>query len=110
MYGLRSRLLALAVVIMLTMSACLPRESVPPGALTVRDRAAALSLADAAVGPQIKAKLGQMPLYFVENRGQLDPQVGYYAQVHGSTTFFTSGGLTFSLVPGQQRRARDGSD
>src|SRR3954471_15913881 len=110
MRALRSRVLVLAVVVTLTLSACVPREDVSTRSLTVRDPAVASVVPDTAAGPQIKARLDHLPLYFVENRGQLDPQVGYYARAHGATAFFTAGGLTYSLVPGQQRRATDGSD
>ena len=44
--------------------------------------------------------LGQMPLYFIENRGQADPEVLYYAKGSNATVFFTSRGLTIALHAG----------
>lgn len=38
---------------------------------------------------------GKLPLYFVENRGQLDKRVGYYVQGSDKTIYFTNKGLTF---------------
>ena len=40
---------------------------------------------------------GQLPLYFVENQGQLDEQVAYYIQGRNMTIYFTPTGVTFSL-------------
>src|ERR1051326_1347062 len=41
---------------------------------------------------------GQLPLSFIENRGQLDAQVAYYLQGSDKTIYFTAEGLTFSLT------------
>ncbi len=45
-----------------------------------------------------KAIFGQMPLYFVENRGQLDNHVAYYIQGEDKTLYFTPKGVTFALA------------
>src|ERR1044071_8481202 len=37
--------------------------------------------------------LEKMPLYFTENRGQLDPRVAYYVQGKTTSVYFTSQGL-----------------
>lgn len=42
--------------------------------------------------------LGKMPLYFIENRGQMDRQVAYYIQGQDKTIYFTPKGVTFSLA------------
>ncbi|MBM4430405.1 MAG: hypothetical protein FJ026_08690, partial [Chloroflexi bacterium] len=39
----------------------------------------------------------QLPLYFVENRGQTDPRVAFYVQGHDKTLYFTSQGITLAL-------------
>lgn len=41
---------------------------------------------------------GKLPLYFVENRGQMDPRVAYYVQGSDKTLYFTPEGMTLSLV------------
>jgi len=38
-------------------------------------------------------------LYFVENRGQLDPRVAYYLPGVENTLYFTNNGVTFRLSP-----------
>ena len=53
------------------------------------------------VAENIKARVqenfGKLPLYFVENRGQLDERVAYYAQGRDKAIYFTDQGLTFVL-------------
>ena len=46
---------------------------------------------------EVKAALGQLPLSFIENKGQIDPRVAYYVQGSTMTIYFTSAGVTFSL-------------
>ena len=45
----------------------------------------------------VQAALGKLPLYFVENHGQLDERVAYYVQGRDTTLYFTSQGLTLAL-------------
>jgi uncharacterized repeat protein (TIGR01451 family) len=49
--------------------------------------------------------LEQLPLSFIENRGQLDPSVDYYVQGSESSLFFTPRGLTLALGPEEGRWA-----
>ena len=42
--------------------------------------------------------LGKLPLYFVENQGQVDPRVAYYLQGGDTTVYFTPEGLTIALT------------
>src|SRR5882724_8065266 len=73
-----SRLLPLMVAATLTLSACLPHEAGPPRSLS-----APPDVGETTSAP-VAASLGRLPLSFVENRGQLDPQVGYYAPARGT--------------------------
>ncbi|MCH8269571.1 MAG: hypothetical protein IH846_18895, partial [Acidobacteria bacterium] len=41
---------------------------------------------------------GKLPLYFIENQGQLDPRVGYYIQGGDKSIYFTGSGVTFALT------------
>src|SRR5689334_20205570 len=43
----------------------------------------------------IRAGLGQMPLHFIENNGQIDGPVAYYLQGQDKTLYFTPQGVTF---------------
>ncbi|MFN8459054.1 MAG: FG-GAP-like repeat-containing protein, partial [Anaerolineae bacterium] len=48
---------------------------------------------------QHEVAFGQLPLYFIENQGQLDDRVAYYIQGHDKTLYFTQEGITFALSP-----------
>ena len=45
----------------------------------------------------VQAKLGRLPLYFVENQGLFPPEVAYYVRGADKTLFFTRTGLTIFL-------------
>ncbi len=78
----------LALALTLILTACLP-PAPPPAPAAERG---------APVPPGVRASLGQLPLYFVENRGQLDPRVGYTLLNGGVDTYFTAEGVTFALL------------
>src|SRR6266540_2102743 len=42
--------------------------------------------------------LEHMPLYFIENRGQLDPRVAFYIQGRDTTLYFTADCMTLALT------------
>jgi len=48
---------------------------------------------------------GNVPLYFIENRGQIDSQVTYYARCTGQTIFFSNEGVTITLTQGVKETA-----
>src|SRR5581483_6037035 len=48
---------------------------------------------------------GQMPLYFVENRGQVDARAAYYLQGKDKSLYFTSAGITFVLSPRSKQKS-----
>jgi len=59
-------------------------------------------------GAPSAASFHQLPLSFVENRGQLDAQVGYYVPAHGTDIYFTGAGLTYALTSrGESQPAGD---
>ena len=47
--------------------------------------------------PRVQADFGKMPLYFIENKGQMDARVGYYVQGKDKAVYFGNEGLTFAL-------------
>ncbi len=51
-----------------------------------------------AIRQQVQETYGKLPLYFIENQGQLDPRVGYYIQGGDKSIYFTGRGVTFSLT------------
>jgi hypothetical protein len=59
---------------------------------------------------RVRQSFGQLPLYFVENQGQLDERVAYYIQGSDKTLYFTPDGVTFALtapITPTQRAATD---
>jgi hypothetical protein len=51
---------------------------------------------------------GKLPLYFVQNQGQLDARVAYYVQGRDTTVYFTSEGVTIALTGPAATAASDG--
>jgi len=45
---------------------------------------------------------GKLPLYFIENKGQVDPRVRFYIKTSGQTLYFTDEGIVFDLLRGEQ--------
>ena len=99
----------MVMVVIIGLSVLLPVSSVPPArADDFHSAADAAPGRVAAMGPgfnalpaatraRVQAMLGQLPLYFVENRGQVDGSVAYYVQGRDTTVYFTSSGVTFAL-------------
>ena len=46
---------------------------------------------------QIREVYGKLPLYFIENQGQIDAPVAYYIQGGDKSIYFTESGVTFLL-------------
>ncbi|HXK30135.1 MAG TPA: SBBP repeat-containing protein, partial [Candidatus Binatia bacterium] len=46
---------------------------------------------------RLRSPADKLPLYFVENKGQVDPRVAYYVQGKDKIIYFTPGGLTLVL-------------
>jgi uncharacterized protein (TIGR03437 family) len=55
-----------------------------------------------AVQAKVRQSYGRLPLYFIENRGQLDSQVAYYIQGGDKSIYFTGSGLTFALTGNEE--------
>ncbi|MBI4587359.1 MAG: hypothetical protein HY725_00855, partial [Candidatus Rokubacteria bacterium] len=53
---------------------------------------------EAAAKAHVQAAFGRLPLYFIENRGQVDTRVAYYVQGRDTTLYFTAQGVTFVLT------------
>ena len=59
-----------------------------------------------ATGEAHKKKLkayGNLPLYFIENKGQLDAKVRFYVKTSGQTLYFTDEGIVFDLLRGEKQ-------
>ena len=85
---------------MVTATPVLAHESTGPLEPSMRDPVATSSGHDALSAEaraRIQTTLGQLPLYFIENRGQMDDQVAYYVQGNDTTLYFSSSGVTLAL-------------
>jgi len=47
---------------------------------------------------RIQEAYGKLPLYFIENKGQVDSRVAFYVQGADTTLYFTKEGVTFGLT------------
>jgi pimeloyl-ACP methyl ester carboxylesterase len=63
--------------------------------------------ADSQVSNKKKAQTleayGRIPLYFIENHGQMDRRVKFYEKGHGHATFFTEGGIYLCLIKNSEK-------
>jgi hypothetical protein len=57
------------------------------------------------MGARVQASWGKLPLYFIENRGQVDARVAYYVQGRSTAVYFTAEGVTFALTGPRERQA-----
>ena len=62
------------------------------------DKPSSAAKTPAANKPQVVETFGKLPLYFIENQGQLDPRVAYYIQGGDKSIYFTGRGVTFALT------------
>ena len=69
----------------------------PPAAAMANTAQANVPRSLPAAAPKLRtnADFGRMPLYFIANRGQLDPRVAFYVQGGDKSLYFTSEGITF---------------
>ena len=79
-----------------------PGSAVPASAATPEPAAAATRLSKTTMAQRLVANL---PLYFIENRGQLDRRAAYYVHGRDKVIYFTAGGLTIVLHSQRQQAA-----
>jgi hypothetical protein len=63
--------------------------------------------ASKATRSQVRGAYGKLPLSFIENKGQTDRQVRYYAQGSGYSFFFTNTKVQLVLAKGKREQALD---
>jgi len=59
---------------------------------------------------QAQEVYGKLPLYFIQNDGQMDEQVKFYEKGSGHAMFFTEDGVYLSLTNGQEARSKKTAD
>ena len=58
--------------------------------------------------PRLDRNFGRMPVYFIPNRGQLDPRVDYYIAGIDKSVYFGPSGITIALTrPEGRKKARE---
>lgn len=57
---------------------------------------------DASAKLAVQEAYGKLPLYFIQNNGQMDGKVKFYEKGNGHATFFTKDGVSLSLVRGSK--------
>jgi hypothetical protein len=88
--------ITITVALLLLLGAALV-PSMPNG------EASGSAQADAAAETGVETSLMNLPLYFIENQGQLDGRVAYYVQGRDMNLYFTARGVTFAMSgPGEE--------
>ena len=82
----------------------MPRASFPAAANSQSITPATDSGFSAEKRAQVQEAYGNLPLFFIENRGQLDKRVKFYGQSGGQTTWFTEKGVVIALSRPQDKR------
>jgi len=70
----------------------------PPASAVAKPAAEAGKAADAEKNAQVVSAYGKLPLYFIQNDGQVDKKVKFYEKGSGHATYFTKDGVYLSLV------------
>jgi hypothetical protein len=55
----------------------------------------------------MQVQFAELPLYFIENQGQMDERVAYYVRGKDKTLYFTSQGLTWVLTDAESKPVDD---
>jgi hypothetical protein len=82
--------LATALVLVFSMAAAI----VPSAAVAL---STGPEPTDVAAEDGVQAALLNLPLYFIENQGQVDQRVAYYVQGRDMNLYFTAQGVTFAM-------------
>ena len=93
--------LAMAVVIMGTSLIIANCSHTIPLQQTVKDKGQAPRGVEVATKAKVQAAYGQLPLYFIQNDGQMDKRIKFYEQGNGHGTFFTKDGIYINLYSAQ---------
>jgi hypothetical protein len=89
-------LLAIGLAIAVAPSRSTRASALPPGPKT-------------STKPHVQSALGRLPLYFIENRGQLDRSVAYYLTGREVSAYFTPGGITYAFC-GSRAAGHEGKE
>ena len=101
-----------AVLLLAPSHSGLSREETAPSRETVSSAGLQLNSPDLPGPPQNARKadastitrLDNLPLYFVENKGQVDYRVGYYAKIRNGTVYFTGEEIVYQFLVGDGKQ------
>lgn len=89
---------ALALVVVLVVSGCSPAPARQVAPLARPGSPQATAPAKAALQTGLQAGWGQVPVYFVENRGQFSSRIGFQARPRNGVAYFSNTGVTLGVV------------
>ncbi|MFC1979945.1 SBBP repeat-containing protein [Chloroflexota bacterium] len=89
--------LALALTLVLSTAAALVSGMAGTGSAGLAQAEEGPAQPDAATEAGVEEALMKLPLYFIENQGQMDERVAYYVQGSNMSLYFTAQGVTFVL-------------
>ncbi|MFH2001565.1 MAG: SBBP repeat-containing protein [Planctomycetota bacterium] len=89
----------------------IPSVGVEDSSLTAPDSEEVLGQSGAEHSPEpvdapltrVQNSFGKLPLYFIENQGQMDEEVAYYVKGADKTLYFTETGITFAITERKER-------
>jgi hypothetical protein len=105
-------IIILAVLLFALSPAGLPRQGASTATEVLPYQSSQLKAPDIP-GPQgdtqktnarVTTLLGNLPLYFVENKGQLDDQVKYYSKSKNGTVYFASDEIVYQFLLNEENK------
>lgn len=81
-----------------------------PGAEANKPALSAGSVVDEATKVRTQEAYGNLPLYFIQNDGQVDKKVKFYEKGSGHSTFFTKDGVYLSVSQKSEDRSQKSED
>ena len=89
--------ITITVALFLVLGAALLPEMPNGGASGLAQAEVGTAQPDAAAETGVETSLMNLPLYFIENQGQLDGRVAYYVQGQDMSLYFTAQDVTFAM-------------
>ena len=97
-----------SVALLLLLGAALAPEMDGAESAGLAQAAEVPAQADAVAEDGVELALLNLPLYFIENQGQLDQRVAYYVQGQDMSLYFTARGVTFAMSgPGEEADSQE---
>jgi hypothetical protein len=93
------------IIIMISLVITTSSHTAPPPFTDMVNRKAAGGTVEASDSKlKMQESYGKLPLYFIQNDGQMDKKVKFYERGSGHTTYFSADGVYLSLVGASRDR------